>query len=152
MARRDDGLVRIVFELDASKWHGNARERLWAEPVGSGRYRLRNTPFFAFGVSFEDIVFSEERDGEIFFAGTSIAGGHSTYRLMLLVKRTDDSFLKYWQPLQSLGCTFEEGIVLAVDVPPSTDVHEAYRLLDAGEVAGIWSFEEGHCGHHVDSR
>ena len=111
MPRSDQGLVRIVFELDPDAWHGSATERLWAEPLGSGRYRLRNTPFFAFDVSFEDIVFGEDRDGQTFFAGVSIRGGHSTYRLRLLTARDGSVFPKYWDPIQRLGCSYEEGEV-----------------------------------------
>ncbi len=158
MSRSDHGLVRIVFELDPSEWHGSATERLWAEPVGVGRYRLRNTPFFAFDVSFEDIVFGQEREepslpetdtrvSQIYFAGVSIRGGHSTYRLWLLAKLNDSVFLKYWEPVQRLGCSYEQGLVLAVDVPPSADIKDVYELLEAGLAAGAWEFEEGHCCH-----
>ena len=141
------GLVRVVFELDPSAWHGSATERLWAEPVGAARYRLRNTPFFAFGVSNEDVVFGEDRGGQIVFTGVSIRGGHSTYRLRLLGEGRNDVFRKQWEPLARRGCSYEEGPVLAVDVPPSADIHTVYELLEAGASAGIWDFEEGHCGH-----
>ena len=40
-------------------------------------------------------------------------------------------------------------ILLAVDIPPNVDIHKAYELLDYGEQAGIWGFEEGHCGHPI---
>ena len=144
-------LVRIVFELDSSEWHGNSTERLWAEPIGRGRFRLRNSPFFAFGVSSEDIVFGEERGGQIYFAGVSIRGGHSTYRLMLTGQgRETAAFRKHWMPLEALGCSYEEGPVLAVDVPPSVNIYTAYGLLKAGKSAGVWHLEEGHCGHPLE--
>jgi hypothetical protein len=52
------------------------------------------------------------------------------------------------------GCSYEEGVVLSVDVPPSVDIYAVYDLLEAGEIAGVWAFEEGHCGHplHTDGR
>lgn len=141
-------LLRIVFELDSSAWHGNATERLWAEPIGKGRFRLRNSPFHAFGVSNGDIVFGEDRGGQLWFAGISIRGGHSTYRLKLAGHgRETPAFQKYWDPLQRLGCSYEEGPVLSVDVPAEADIYAVYRLLEAGAAAGVWDFEEGHCGH-----
>jgi hypothetical protein len=139
-----------MFVLDPGAWHGTATERLWAEPLGGRRYRLRNTPFFAFGVSTEDIVFANEKDGQLVFAGVSIASGHSSYRLRLNVPRTDPAFAEAWAPLEALGCTYEEGEVLAVDVPPRVNIHEAYRLLTDGESKGLWEFDEGHCGHPLD--
>lgn len=140
-------LIRIVFELDAHAWHGSATERLWAEAVGGGRYRLRNSPFFASDVSVNDVVFGELRDGEVHYKGVSIRGGHSTYRIIVASSVENRGFLEYWAPLQALGCTYESGRVLAVDVPSTVDIHAVYRLLEAGEKSGVWDFEEGHCGH-----
>lgn len=143
----DPKLVRISFELEPGAWHGSATERLWAEPLGEGRYRLRNTPFFAFGVSYGDIVFAEERDGAIVFAGISIRGGHSTYRIILRSSAALHDFFRYWKPLEDLRCSYEEGRVYAVDVPQSADIYAVYQLLEGGLAAGVWEFEEGHCGH-----
>lgn len=60
-----------------------------------------------------------------------------------------DAWLAYWLPLENAGCTYERatGRLLAIDVPPLTEIHLAYGLLEAGEQAGVWSFQEGHCGH-----
>jgi Domain of unknown function (DUF4265) len=141
------GLARVVFQLEQDAWHGSATERLWAEPIGSGRYRLRNTPFYAFGVSNEDIVFGDECDGQVIFRGVSIRGGHSSYRIKLSANASRDDFQRYWEPIEGLGSSYEEGPVIAVDVPPSTDVYAVYRFLETGSSAGVWDFEEGHCGH-----
>ena len=140
------GLVRVLFQLEPGAWHGSVTERLWAEPVGLRQYRLNNSPFFAFGVSLGDIVFAEEREGQLMFVGVSIRGGHSTYRIRLTEGKRE-SFHSYWEGLQLLGCSYEEGQVLAVDVPPGTDIYKVYALLEAGESAEVWEFEEGHCGH-----
>ena len=107
-----------------------------------------NCPFYAFGVSAEDVVLAESEDGQLYFQRVVLRGGHSTYRLWLAKKDvTAPSFVNAWTPLQALGCSWEQGPVLAVDVPPSADIHRVYSLLEAGETAGIWDFEEGHCGH-----
>jgi len=147
-------LVKVFFELDDSDWHGYGSESVWAEPISSDRYRLRNTPLFAKGVSFEDVVFVKETEDGFLYKSTSIAAGHSTYRILFDKQVSNDEFQKYWSPLQDLGCTYESAdrgamILFAVDVPPSTDIHEAYRLLNEGEEDGCWGFEEGHCGHTV---
>ncbi len=143
-------LVKVTFSLEPGAWHGHATERLWAEVVAGNRYRLRNSPFFARGVSVEDVVFAETgTDGQRVFAGTSLAGGHSTYRLMLKVAVDSEVFRARWLPLERQGCSFEgvKGKLLAVDVPPKADIHGVYALLQTGAEAGVWDFEEGHCGH-----
>ncbi len=38
-----EGLVKVLFELPEDETHRSA-ETLWAEPVGSELYRLRNIP------------------------------------------------------------------------------------------------------------
>ena len=152
-AAANSGLVRILFRLDTASWHTNATERLWAQPVGNDRYRLRNVPFFAYGVSNEDIVFGENADGQLTFSGVSIRGGHSTYRIRMLPSHGEVDFQQYWKPLDALGCTYERGDgVIAVDIPPLTDIYAAYRLLEAGVSSAVWDFEEGDCGHPLHER
>lgn len=148
----DSTLTKVFFELDTNDWHGNESESLWAEPVSSNRYRLRNTPFFAKDVSFEDVVFARQQAGNLIFESISIAAGHSTYRILLEKNLPNAEFSKYWNPLEALGCSYESAdrtktLMLAVDVPPSVNIYEVYSLLEKGEKDGVWSFEEGHCGH-----
>lgn len=149
--RQDDlDLVKVTFRLDPGEWHGSATETLWAKKVGPELFRLDNSPFFAFGISYQDVVVARGEEGRLVFVQPFARGGHSTYRILL----KDDnraSFESLWAPLRTAGCTYEEGPapLVAVDVPPEADIHEVYRLLQAGEDAGMWSFEEGHCGHAV---
>ena len=141
-------LERIVFRLDPGSWHGNATERLWAEPLGNDRFRIRNTPFYVFGVSNDDVVLAADVERQTVFSRVVLRSGHSTYRLRLEAHDLSaSSFVQGWTPLQELGCSYEEGPVLAVDVPPAADIYAVYELLQAGEDAGVWEFEEGHCGH-----
>lgn len=143
------GMVKVVFPLDPGAWHGSLTESLWATPTGEGRYRLENTPFYALGVSYMDTVTAREDHGSWVFTGVATRGGHSTYRV--IPRATLEIVTTHWAPLHAAGCTYEEGArgLRAVDVPPQSDVSEVYRLLEAGEAAGVWYFEEGHCGHPV---
>jgi len=56
---------------------------MWTVPVGSDAYRLDDVPFFARGVSSDDIVRAKREDGVLFFAGLVEAGGHSTVRVLI---------------------------------------------------------------------
>lgn len=147
-------LVKVVFFLGKNQWHGYESESVWAEKISNDRCRIRNTPFYAKGVSFEDVVFVREKNAGLWFEAVSIAAGHSTYRILLNKSIPERDFKKYWNPIENLGCSYESAdsgkmILLAVDVPPNVDIHKAYELLDQGEQAGVWGFEEGHCGHSV---
>ncbi|MCY3002524.1 MAG: DUF4265 domain-containing protein [Planctomycetota bacterium] len=146
----DAKLTKILFTLGPEALIGGT-ETMWAEDLGGGRYLLRNSPFYAFGVSFEDIVRGEFSEGFIEFREVLERSGHSTFRLFLLNRRKLDApdFVQAWARLQALGCSFEQGVVLSVDVPPTTDIEAVWRLLSEGESAGIWEFDEGHCDRRL---
>ncbi|MFY0537839.1 DUF4265 domain-containing protein [Nannocystis pusilla] len=135
--------------LDSSDWHGSGMETVWAEPVGPGRYRIDNSPFYFFDLSYRDIIEAEhDENGQLRFRQVHERGGHSTYRIMRS-EDTSETFDAAWQRLHALGCTSEggPGRLVSVDVPPSTDIYDVYELLEAGKRSGVWDFEEGHCGH-----
>ena len=142
--------VKILFKLEPGMWHGSVTETLWAVPVGPGQYRLENSPFFAFGISFQDVVSAKEEQKTLVFVEALRRGGHSTYRIIPKAGH-GSAVARYWDVLERKGCTYEEGPkgLLAVDVPPGTNIFEAYAALQAGEDAGAWTFEEGHCGHAI---
>lgn len=154
MKQQKEKLTKVFFDLDPDDWHGYSTESLWAEKVGSDRFRLRNTPFFARGVSAEDIVIAKPKDGNLFFETKSISAGHSTYRIIVNEQVSDSELEAYWTPLAKLGCTYESAELklrlLAVDVPQSANIYEVYALLEKGQKSDIWSFEEGDCGHKLN--
>lgn len=154
--RVDEGrpLVKVAIGLDADHWLGFGSEVLWAEDLGHDKYRLLNSPFAAYGYSYQDVVAAHAGDaGELVVGGVVVRGGHSTYRLFLSNEEIgeDARIQKYWTPVEAAGCTFECATdrLIAVDVPPSAEIHSVYKLLEDGEAAGVWEFEEGHCGHPV---
>lgn len=117
--------------------------------VSGDRYRIDNSPFYAFDISCGDIVNVREASGRLLFDSVSERGGHSTYRVKLPSGKGHEDFLKYWPELSALGCSFEgssvdERRLYAIDLPPEVDVQAAYDVLRANEDAGVWEFEEAH--------
>jgi len=126
---------------------------MWGEPVAGSDagdlYRVRNSPFFARGVSFLDVVRAEPSD---YFDGALEAvefidrSGHSTY--MVICQTDIDLFKKRWELLQALGCTFEGatlsiGLLYSVDVPPKVDLERVHEVLADGERDGVWIYQDG---------
>lgn len=142
-------LCKITLGLDPNAWHGHATETVWAEPVGRDRYRLRSVPFYAKGLSIEDVV-NTEPDTSIVI-GVSLRSGHSTYRIFLAenLDDTSEAFQSHWRNLAAMSCSYERatGRLFAVDVPPRADIQKVFELLALGERDGVWDFDEGHCGH-----
>lgn len=146
----DELLVKVFIHMDPTDWHNYKTESVWANPLPEkGLYRIRNVLFYAMGVSHEDIVRAELEGDALYFREVVRRGGHSTYRFFLMEGIEVDQWRPFWQPLEDIGCTYEQGTarLFAVDVPPEVDIYKMYALLDQGEQAGIWSFQEAHCGH-----
>jgi Domain of unknown function (DUF4265) len=140
--------VKIRFKLNPEDEQGYEVENLWAEPLEDHNFRILNSPFFVFDVSFDDIVKAVAHDSGLQYAGIARRGGHSTYRIFLPSERTieDSSFQEHWKPISHQGATMENANdrFIAVDVPPDADISAIYHLLQEGENAAVWSFEEGH--------
>jgi hypothetical protein len=143
-------MVQVLFELEDSEVHDHVTESVLAEPIGPDRYRLQSTPVYAYGFSHLDVV-EARLHGETRIVHRIVAGaGHSTYRILIAERRTATAtFEEYWDPLSSMGCSYMavDERYFAVDVPPRADINEVYGLLEEGEAAGVWYFEEAHCGH-----
>lgn len=144
-------LVKVHFELPDGSPYG--AESLWAEKIVEGKFRLDNSPFYIYGYSYNDIVMAREEEGAWVVQGPCLRGGHSTYRIFLSegLQVQSPEYKTYWRRLERLGCTYEGATkrLIAIDESPSADVSAVYLILEEGENAGIWKFEEGHCGHPV---
>jgi hypothetical protein len=148
-----DYLVEIWFEIekDADGYpESKTSEALLARPTAEiDQFVLESVPFYLKNVSRGDLVKTtivQEEDGQIFeFDDVVERGGHNTYRL-LLPERQPDEPESTINELKSKGLVVEEehGILLAVDVPPSTDQQaiDAYLLAECH--AGRWEMQDGY--------
>lgn len=141
----DSDLVKVLFHPNDD--HYTTPETLWAKPLGDGTYQLRNTPFYFYGASFEDVVrAAPASDGMLEFQEVVERSGSSTYRIMVREGVEQEQFDSFWQPLGEIGCSLEraKGRFYAVDVPPGADLDQATALFTKGEADGIWDWEEGY--------
>ncbi len=55
-------------------------------------------------------------------------------------------FDEWWPRLVQLGCTYERAndMLVAIDMSPEVNVHDAYGVLEFGSNAGVWDFDEGY--------
>jgi hypothetical protein len=145
-------LAKVTFPLDPTDWHGMNSENVWAQPLSDKLFVLENSPLYALGVAYKDVVIATSKpDGQLVFSGIASRGGHSNYQLVLEKGVTKEQFERFWKPIEALGCSYESSTnpedVFAVDVPPNVDVSATYALLARGEREGVWEFGEGHCEH-----
>lgn len=148
--------MKLNLMLDAKDWHGHGSESVWIEPLADtseeGVFRLLNTPYFARGLSWGDVVRAVPSDDGLRFEFKEVVSrsGHSTYRI--LVDANDLRFSEILTQLESLGSSFERidfgaRHLYALDVHPEADIYQVYATLEGGERLGVLEFEEGHVGH-----
>lgn len=122
-------------------------EHLWATRLPDGTFELDNTPFFAVGVSYLDVVATVRGDGMNVFRSVVRASGHSTLRVILF----DTAVLQTVRTaLRELGCSTELSHLpnlIAVDIPPNVELNRVRQYLSKGELDGQWEYEESALQH-----
>jgi hypothetical protein len=144
--------IRIALPEDA--WHGVEAEWAWGEPTGDRIYALRNVPFYAMGLSYDDRVKVDDVDGTLQLLGVVSRGGHSTYRIFANRGIKNSRVQALFKKLNELHCDIEAATekLIAVDVLPEADIYQVYAALEEAKRAAIIDFQEGHCGHPLASK
>jgi len=142
-------MVKITIPLPGDNLAGATSESLWAEPQNSGKYVLKNVPFYAKGLSCDDLVEAEQSDGNLLFKRVVQHNGHSTYRVYARQGRTAPEVSELLEKLREMHCDVEPATdkLVGIDVLPNADVYKVYAALSEAEQAGTIDFQEGHCGH-----
>lgn len=140
--------TKVAFVIEEEP---GGSESMWVEALSDGTFRIKNIPAWVSGVSFDDVIVSKRRDGEVWFDKVKSRGGHSTYRLAFQDPAGPQGVQPEFDALQALGCGFERisPRFIALDVPPETDVIAVYRALEDGMASGRWWFDELHYGHEA---
>lgn len=138
--------LKVAVTIDTGE--GASFEWVWVSRRGASLV-VDNIPLFAYGLSPGDGVAVEVVDGAPTLRAVVSRGGHSTYRVAFDAALTPMERQRALEPLHRAGCGFEYGPsrMVAIDVPPASDVFAIYGLLEEGMSRGWWTFEEGHYGH-----
>lgn len=109
-------------------------ETLWATALGDDKYALDNSPFYAYAVSWKDVVYApvDPDDGRPTFERVVKKSGHCTVRIKFdpPVQDGNPSDLVL-QGLVSLGCSYEGAnrSYMAIDIPDKGLLHAVRQYL-----------------------
>lgn len=109
-------------------------ETLWATHLGSDNYKLDNSPFYIYGISWEDIVYAPFCEEEQFPTFRSIVekSGNRTVRVIFNppIEEGNQSD-RVLQGLVALGCSYEGAnrTYVSVNIPPNVGLETVRNYL-----------------------
>ena len=112
---------------------GENVETLWAERVGPDLYRLDNSPFWAYGVSWLDVVEAHpDAHGQLVMSRVAQKAGHRTIRVMFDAGVDESPEAKaVLDGVVALGASYEgmNPRYLAIDIPPGVELMSVAHYL-----------------------
>lgn len=106
-----------------------ATESVWVEKENN-YYRIKNIPFFAPNISYDDLISVEEDENELFFDEILKASGNSTIQIIIYDKK---NILEITKKIESFNCGWEgshlEGYI-SVNVPKAVNYIKVKEYLD----------------------
>ena len=140
MTESSDRYVKVLFEVPEEDGTANV-ETLWAIDLGADQCRLDNSPFYAYSVSLQDVVYApfDAEQGFRTFQRVVSKGGHRTLRVLfdapLAPGNQADKILK---DLVDLGCSYEGAAsrYFSINLPPEADLQKVRAYLI--EIAATW--------------
>jgi hypothetical protein len=145
--------IKILFELkrDEDGYPPADIEQLWAEPLGDNLFKIDNVPFFIKGISCEDVVEAlADSHGELRYRSLLRPSTHNTLRVIVfrespdfrpLVDRVTDLRNRLAEAGGSTELSHMPGLV-AIDTDTAS-INKVLEVLQSGEKAGLWEYEEG---------
>ena len=131
MSDLDQPTAKVLFRVPNSD--GSAEvETLWAFDLGHDQYKLANSPFYAYSVSWEDVIHApfDKDEGFPTFQRVISKSGNQTIRISFTppVKSGNESDYLL-QGLVALGCSYEgaNNQYMSINIPPHVEL-EAVRI------------------------
>ena len=118
-------------------------ESVWARAIEGDLFAIKNLPFFAFGLNFDDVV-RAPMEGELREVRAVIRrSGHRTLRVLFHAHVTTDEQVVQLNALKALGGSYERGTdrLVAIDVPPGAAYEAMVALLTKLETDDELVFE-----------
>jgi hypothetical protein len=126
---------KVLFRVPVEDGSANV-ETLWATSLGGDEYKLDNSPFYAYSVSWEDVVYApyDSNEQRAAFQRVVKKSGNRTVRVVFDAPVEEgDSSDEVLQGLVAKGCTYEGANrrYLSVNIPPGVRLQDVREYLIA---------------------
>ncbi|HEY1196523.1 DUF4265 domain-containing protein [Flavobacterium sp.] len=121
----NDKVTFVYYNLEGEI----AMETVWAAKEENG-YRIKNIPFFAPNIAYDDLISVEDDDGELFFDDIIIESGNSTIQLIIYNENDIEGITK---KIESFDCGWEGNHLkgyISVNVPKEVSFLPIKSLLN----------------------
>src|SRR5437660_6129345 len=125
--------------------HHDDVETLWARPVDVDQYQLDNSPFYAYGASWQDVVEAQPAaDHLLEFVRCVRKSGNRTLRVIFQDYGINDRKAQdVLEGLRRMGMSYEgmQPKMVSINVPPRKDLDEVTEFLS--EQPGLqWEYAD----------
>lgn len=121
-------------------------ESVWASKEDN-YYRIKNIPFFAPNIAYDDLVSVEEDDGELFFDEIIEESGNSTVQVILF---DEDKAEMIKNNVENLHCGWEGSHLknyFSINVPKDVNYDPLRDFLQHFHTKGILDYKESCLAH-----
>lgn len=119
-----------------------AEETLWIEVLNNDEYQIKNIPFFAPNIAYNDIIKVENDEGILYFDKIIKTSEHSTIQVVFFKTEIIEDVIK---EIESLGC-FWEGMnnqkLLAIDIPNNVNFNKIKEYLNDQFEKNVLDYKE----------
>lgn len=139
----DEVLTKVHIDLPLH-W-GTGGESLWAEKLGGNLFKIRNVPFFAYGLNFADIVRATADAPDLKPEVREVVepSGHRTMRVFFESSCLEEERAELLGQLNRYQAYFERATasLFAIDIEPGGSYDKVYEQLMEWEQSGLLHFE-----------
>lgn len=107
-----------------------AEESLWIDTLDNNEYQIKNIPFFAPNIAYNDVIGIEEEEGVLYFDRVIRTSEHSTIQMVIFKEEFKDTIIK---DIEYLKCTWEgtnNQKLIAIDVPDNVNYNKIKKYLE----------------------
>ena len=113
-------------------------ETLWAQSLGNAQYKVDNSPFFVYRISWNDIVEGEKApDGSINFVRVLKKSGNRTLRVIFEAFEIEsDAAQPILQKIKDLNCSYEgfAPSLISINIPSQENLANLTDYLDSSNL------------------
>ena len=139
----DEQLTKVVVDLP-NHWAVGG-EGMWAKSLGDDLYEIRSVPFYAYGLSFGDVVRAVQPapDKKPVVSELVRSGGHRTLRVSFSDSVAESERPNLLRTLNQLKTSYEGANVrhFAIDIEPEGDYEAVCDRLADWEAQGLLEYE-----------